>query len=202
MHLSKQLGDWQVQVLLVGLCNKDKPPYSGHNVLLCNPPPPPHWNIHGGRIRVNSHFLGKRGIFWPFVSGRFSEKTQERSFFFVKASGYQYLRYGGGGVQVMGNEYRYPLILWEWGGGGVCNVDLNKGLHVWVSRSFLVGLGNKDTPPYLGHNVLLCNPTPTRMYKGAACMLIPIFLRKGLFWSFLSGRFSEKTRERGLLQLL
>ena len=29
------------------------------------------------------------------------------------------------GVQVMGNQHRYPLVLWEWGGGG-CRIQASR----------------------------------------------------------------------------
>ena len=60
-------------------------------------------------------------------SGRFAEKARKRGCFFVIANGNQYLEMEGGrvypfhefrGVQVPGNEDKYPLVLWEYGGPG------------------------------------------------------------------------------------
>ena len=36
------------------------------------PPPAPHLNVQGGGMRIPI-FSGKGGVFWPFVSGRFSQ---------------------------------------------------------------------------------------------------------------------------------
>ena len=61
------------------------------------------------------------GYFLAVVLGRFPEETRKRGVFVI-ANGNQYPRYGVYpfpeiGVQVMGNENRYPLVRWEWGGG-------------------------------------------------------------------------------------
>ena len=87
------------------------------------PPPPPLECIRG--LHVCSHFIGDRGMYFRRSLGNISRESPGKGVFFVIANGNQYprqgyisfLEQGGGGVQVMGNEHRHPLILWQWGAG-------------------------------------------------------------------------------------
>ena len=58
-------------------------------------------------------FSRERSVFWGVVSGRFPKKTREMRCF------YNWLTNSRDrGVQVMGSELRYPLMLWEGEGAG------------------------------------------------------------------------------------
>ena len=106
------------------------------------PPPPPLECMKGAAFA----FFGKGGYFLAVVSGRFPEKTRKRGRFcncqwkpipdiggisFSRDREYIFPR--DWGVQVMENEHRYPLVLWEWGGGGA-------GLTTGIQRPLIRGL--------------------------------------------------------------
>ena len=95
--------------------------------------PSPTW-MHKGAMCMFP-FSWEKGVFWGCSLGKISwESSGERGCFSVIDNGNQYssislsLRWGGGGVQVMGNEHTYPLILGRRGGGGAGRIHV--GLHV------------------------------------------------------------------------
>ena len=79
--------------------------------------PPPPTRIHEGAACVFP-FSRERGVFFGSSLGKIIRESPEKGIFFG-----WYLPIVNNtrdrGVQVMGNEHRYPLVLWEWGGGGV-----------------------------------------------------------------------------------
>ena len=76
-------------------------------------------------------FSVKVGVFGGVVSRRFPEKNPRKGggfcFYILPVvintrdmGVYPFPEIGGGGGQVMGNEHRYPLMLWELWGGLAC----------------------------------------------------------------------------------
>ena len=65
--------------------------------------------------RAYSHFLGKGGILGRSL-GKISRQNPEKGMFLITAKSYPIPEIGG--VPVMRNKHRYPLVLWEWGRAG------------------------------------------------------------------------------------
>ena len=65
-------------------------------------------------------FSGKRGIWGPYSQEDFPRKLGKGGSFCNCQwyGGITFSRDRGGGFQVIGNERRYTLVLWEWVGGG------------------------------------------------------------------------------------
>ena len=119
------------------------------------------WKIDGNSFKSTNtilHGFNPHNIHWTSIETSFlqsntpARESPGKGVFFVKTNGYQLPKWGGGGVQVIGNEHiKYSWILWGGGGGGS---QEQHPLKPWTGQVLINTSNHFDFDRYVSCGVL------------------------------------------------